>query len=246
MQGDIWNSHVIVTTSRGYGEVLPIAEYVVGAFFHFARGFDKAYSDRAVGKMQHQHYQPVLLTGKTVCVVGTGGIGQAVGQLCANIGMRVIGTRGTPGEADTWPTGFDYLGSPDALLNLLAESDFVAVCCQWTPQTTNIFNQSAFQALKKGAVLVNVARGEIIDEAALIAALAEDRLRGVALDVYVGEFEREPDPRLWHHERVMITPHISSGTDEKRHQAVDIFCENLAAYLAGQPLKNRVDWQLGY
>ena len=100
--------------------------------------------------------------------------------------------------------------------------------------------------MKPGAVLVNVARGEIIDEQALVDALAQNRLRGVALDVYVGEFDREPRSELWSDPRVIVTPHISSLSDEERHGAIDIFCENLRAYLDGRPLRNVIDWERGY
>jgi len=100
--------------------------------------------------------------------------------------------------------------------------------------------------MKDGAVIVNVARGEIIDEDALVAALQAGKLRGVALDVYVGEFERLPDQRLWSDPRVLITPHISAASDESRHRAIDLFCKNLRAYLDGKPLENVLDWELGY
>jgi phosphoglycerate dehydrogenase-like enzyme len=95
-------------------------------------------------------------------------------------------------------------------------------------------------------VLVNVARGEIIDEEALADALERGHLRGVLLDVYAGEFERPPPARLWSDPRVMITPHISSLSDRDRHGAIDVFCENLSAYLEGRPLRNVIDWQRGY
>jgi phosphoglycerate dehydrogenase-like enzyme len=95
-------------------------------------------------------------------------------------------------------------------------------------------------------VLVNVARGEIVDEAALIDALAAGKLRGVGLDVYLGEFEHAPDPRLWQDERVLITPHVSGGTDVTQHRGVDVFSENLRAYLDGRPLANVIDWARGY
>ena len=92
----------------------------------------------------------------------------------------------------------------------------------------------------------HVARGEIVDEDALLDALRRDHLRGAALDVYVGEFERPPPARLWQDERVLITPHVSGGSDESRHGGIDIFCANLRAYLDGKPLRNVVDWQRGY
>jgi phosphoglycerate dehydrogenase-like enzyme len=129
---------------------------------------------------------------------------------------------------------------------LLCDSEFVAVCCQWTPETTGLIGQEAFTAMRPGTVLVNVARGEIIDEEALIAALAAGKLRGVGLDVYLGEFERAPDARLWRDERVLITPHVSGGTDVAQHQGMAVFCENLCAYLDGRPLRNVVDWERGY
>jgi phosphoglycerate dehydrogenase-like enzyme len=160
--------------------------------------------------------------------------------------MRVIGTRRRVMPDAVLPAGFSRLESPERLHALLAESDAVVVCCQWTPETTKLIGPEAFAAMKPGAILVNVARGEIIDEEALIAALAAGRLRGVALDVYVGEFEHEPDRRLWDDDRVLITPHISGGSDVRQHRGVDLFCDNLRAYLAGRPLTNVIDWAEGY
>ena len=100
--------------------------------------------------------------------------------------------------------------------------------------------------MKPGSVLVNVARGEIVDEEALADAIERGHLRGAALDVYVGEFERPPPARLWSNPRVLITPHTSSISDADRHGAIDLFCENLRAYLDGQPLRNVIDWARGY
>ena len=141
---------------------------------------------------------------------------------------------------------FSRLEDPSHLYELLGESDFVAVCCQWTPETTKLINRQALTAMRPGTVLVNVARGEIVDEGALIEALAIGKLRGVALDIYVGEFEREPDPRLWGDERVLITPHVSNETDRPQHRGIELFCKNLRAYIDGCPLTNVVDWKRGY
>jgi len=246
LPGDLWGSDVIVTTSRGYGNTRAMAEYVLACFLHFARGLHCAYRDRQRHRFDHRTYRPLLLQGKTACVVGAGGIGRNVGQLCAAAGMRVLGTKRyvTPGAP--LPPGFTRIESANKLFELLAESDCIAVCCQWTRETTKLMGHDAFAAMKPGAILVNVARGEIIDEEALIAALAADKLAGVALDVYQGEFEREPGRRLWDDERVLITPHVSSGGDILQHRGIELFCENLRAYLDDRPLTNIIDWAIGY
>lgn len=245
--GDLWESDVLVSTSRGLGNALPIAEYALAGMLHFAKGLNRAAADRAAGAFDHRAYRPLLIEGKTACIVGVGGIGAEVGRLSAALGMRVVGTRRHPPEAgEGLPPGFAEIGGPDELNRLLRTSDFIVVCAQWTPETTGLIGRAALAAMKPGAVLVNIARGEIVDEAALLEALDDGRLGGAALDVYAGEFEHLPDERLWRHPNVLITPHTSGGTDEDRHQAVDLFCENLRAYLDGRRLRNVVDWARGY
>jgi phosphoglycerate dehydrogenase-like enzyme len=244
--GDLWGSDVTVTTSRGVGSTLAIAEYALTGIMHFAKSFHRANLDRQAGKFDHAAYRPLLLDGKTVCVVGAGGIGQDAGKLCAALGMRVLGIRRRlPADAPL-PTGFSRMGATADLDDFLTQSDFVIICLQSTPETTRLFDAKRFAAMKPGSILVNIARGEIIDEDALLAALKNDRLRGVALDVYVGEFERMPPEALWSDPRVLITPHTSGGADDDRHGGIDLFCENLQAYLAGEPLKNVIDWERGY
>jgi glyoxylate/hydroxypyruvate reductase A len=243
---DLWGSDVVVTTSRGAANPLAIAEYAVTGILYFAMSFNRAAIDRAAGAFDHRAYRPLLVQGKTVCVVGAGGIGREVGRLCAALGMRVVGTRRQAQPAAPLPPGFSEIGGAAAIDRFLPQSDFVVICCQWTPETTGLFNKERFAAMKPGGVLVNVARGEIIDEEALADALQQGHLRGAALDVYVGEFERKPTARLWQDERVLITPHISGGSDENRHGGIDLFCDNLRAYLDGRPLHNVIDWQRGY
>ena len=243
---DLWCSDVLVTTSRGLTNKRPMAEYVLGAFLHFSRAFHLSYRDRRQHRFDHRSYEPIVLRDKTVCIVGAGGIGQEVAKLCAAAGMRVVGTRRSAVRNQDLPAGFARLESRDALNELLRHADFVAITCPWTKETTHLLGREAFSALPHGAVLVNISRGEIIDEDALLNALAEGKLRGVALDVYEGEFERPPDGRLWEDERVVITPHVSAVGDISEHQGISLFCENLARYLSGRPLDNVVDWQRGY
>ncbi len=242
LMGDLWGSDVAVTTSRGVGNTLAIAEYAIAGILHFARGFHVAHD----GVFDHRAYRPLAIGGKTLCVVGAGGIGQDIARLASGLGMRAIGTRRsyTPGQA--LPAGFAALGGPDALDGFLATSDFVVVACQWTPETTNLIDAARLARMKPGAILVNVARGEIVDENAVADALDSGHLRGVAMDVYNGEFEHPPPERLWRDKRVLLTPHVSGMSDADRHGAIEIFCENLAAYIAGRPLRNVIDWAVGY
>lgn len=243
---DLWGADVLVTTSRGLTNRRPMAEYVLASFLHFARGLHLSYREKQRRRFDHRAYDPIIVRDKTLCIVGAGGIGQEVAKLCAAAGMRVVGTRRHAPSGASLPPAFARLESSDRLDDLLRESDFVVVCCPWTKETHHLIGSSAFAAMKPGTVLVNIARGEIIDEKALLPALAEGRLRGVALDVYDGEFERPPDARLWDDERVVITPHVSAATDVSEHGGVKLFCENLSRYLEGLPLENLIDWERGY
>ena len=247
MLGDLWGSDVTVTTSRGYGNTLPIAEYAIAGILHFAKGLERAAVDQARNQFDHTAYEPVLIEGKTMLVIGAGGIGLDVGRLAASLGMRVIGTRRTPNTVgDELPTGFSEIKTPDALMNLLPESDFVAVCCHWTHETTDLINANTLAAMKPGGIIVNVARGEIIDETALADALDNGHLRGAVLDVYTGEFRGPPPERLWNHPKILITPHTSNLSDVNRHRAIEVLCENMQRYLKNEPLMNVIDWDTGY
>src|SRR5205823_4153983 len=170
----------MVTTSRGAGNTLAMAEYAIAGILYFAKGLDRAVTDRDAGKFDHRAYRPLMIEGKTACVVGAGGIGLDVGRLCAALGMRVVGTRrSTPNPGEPLPIGFSEIGGAADLDRLLPQSDFVVICCQWTPETTRLFNKERFALMKKGGVLVNVARGEIVDEDALADALDQGHLRGI-------------------------------------------------------------------
>src|SRR5258705_3300447 len=205
--GDLWGSNVMVTTSRGAGNTLAMAEYAIAGILYFAKALNRAIIDRDAGTFDHRAYRPLMIEGKTACVVGAGGIGLDVGRLCAALGMRVVGTRRTaPRPGEPLPPGCRELAGAAELDRLLPRSDFVVVCCQWTPETTRLFNKERFALMKQGSVFVNVARGEIVDEAALADALDQGHLRGAALDVYVGEFEHLPPQRLWADKRVRIKP----------------------------------------
>ena len=120
--GDLWGSRVVVTTSRGSGNTLAMAEYVVAGILHFAKGLHRAAVDRGEGVFDHRAYRPLLLEGKTACVVGAGGIGLDVGKLCAVLGMRVVGTRRHPHPDRPLPPGFSELGGAGDLDRFLPET----------------------------------------------------------------------------------------------------------------------------
>src|SRR3981189_3948427 len=123
--GDLWGSRVVVTTSRGLGNNLAMAEYALAGILHFAKGLHRAAVDRGAGVFDHRAYRPLLLEGKTACVVGAGGIGLDVGKLCAALGMRVVGPRRHPHPDRPLPPGFSELGGAGDLDRFLPESDFV-------------------------------------------------------------------------------------------------------------------------
>jgi len=142
--GDLWGSDVVVTTSRGSGDTLAMAEYAVAGILHFAKGLHRAAVDKGAGAFDHRAYRPLLLEGKTACVVGAGGIGLDVGKLCAALGMRVLGTRRHPHPGRPLPPGFTELGGAGDLDRFLPDSDFVVICCQWTAETTRLFDKDRF------------------------------------------------------------------------------------------------------
>ena len=221
--GDLWGSDVVVTTSRGAGNTLAMAEYAVAGILHFAKSLHRAIHDRDAGAFDHRAYRPLLLHGKTACVVGAGGIGLEVGRLCGALGMRVVGTRRHPQPDAPLPPGFSELGGPADLDRFLPDSDFVVICCQWTPETTRLFNHDRFAAMKQGSVLVNVARGEIVDEQALADALAGGQAARRGAGCVCRRVPARATGALWQDPRVLITPHVSGRQRReppRRHRSI--------------------------
>ena len=243
LRGDLWKSDIVVTSSRGYAHNLPIAEYTIATMLHFAKDLHLPEQERKTKRLNARDYNVTQLSGKTLCVLGTGGIGKEVGRLASALGMRVLGIRRKASEN---MDGFESVAGQDQLKSILSESDYLAICCQWTEETEKLINDDTLEAIKDNSVIVNIARGEIIDEDALVRALAINKIKGAALDVYVGEFERPPDSRLWDDNRVLITPHISAASDINTHRGNELFLENIKRYMANEALENIIDWNRGY
>ncbi|MBI3248790.1 MAG: D-2-hydroxyacid dehydrogenase [Deltaproteobacteria bacterium] len=244
--GDVWGSAVTVTTSRGYNNALPIAEYVLAAILLHAKSLPQGFHDQGRQIFDRRAYRPILVQGKTLGVVGLGGIGSEVARLARAVGMRVVATRRSVMTRQQNVHGVDELLPPTALSTLLAQSDFVALCAQWTPVTENMIGAAELRQMKPTALLINVARGELIDQQALITALREGWIAGAVLDVYTEEFSGPPPDALWQLPSVLITPHTSVGTDVSHALGTELFCQNLRRYLKGEPLLNVIDWERGY
>jgi phosphoglycerate dehydrogenase-like enzyme len=163
-------------------------------------------------------------------------------------GLRVIGTRRSATAPLPDADGADLVLPATRILEVAAESDFLVVCSQLTAETHGFINASVFAAMKPDAVLINVARGEEVDEDALIEAVTAGRIRGAVLDVYAGELVgRPPRPELTALPQILLTPHISARGDTNLAGPLRrLFAENLRRYLDGQPLLNVVDRARGY
>jgi phosphoglycerate dehydrogenase-like enzyme len=245
---DLWDSEVTLTSSRGVMAATAIAEYALTAAAHFARGLHEATRQKAAGQFTREGYTMSSLRGATMGVIGLGGIGREVARLARAVGLRVIGTRASVTVAVPDADGADLVLPADRILEVAAESDFLVVCSQLTDETRGFINAEVFAAMKPDAVLINVARGEEVDEDALVDAVKAGRVRGAVLDVYDGELAgRPPRPELLELPQILLTPHISGSGDANVAEPLRrLFAENLRRYLDGRPLLNVVDRARGY
>lgn len=232
---------LLITSASGL-HATPIGEYVLAQMLMFCKGMHRFL--RAQQRHEWTRSMPQELYGKTVGVVGLGHIGAEVARLSKAFGCRVLATRRSVTER-TSDAVADELLPPSELPALLAESDFVVLAVPLTNETRGLIGEAELRAMKPSAVLINIARGPVVDEAALVRALKEGWIAGAGLDVFEQE-PLSPESELWEMENVILTPHISGGTEIYNQRATEIFCENLRRYLAGQPLMNLADAARGY
>ena len=181
---------------------------------------------------------------KTLGIVGLGAIGTRVAEIGRFLGMRVVACRRRPPEVEQDEL-IDRWYPSDRLREMLAECDYVVLAVPSTAETARLIGAAELQAMKSTAYLINIARGSVVDEPALIEALRNQQITGAALDV----FTREPlpaDSPLWDLPNVILTPHVSGPTPRYTERATELFRENLRRYLAGEPLLNEVDPARGY
>lgn len=245
---DLWDSPVLLTSTRANVSATAIAEFAIAGALYFARGLFDASVDKRVSALDRKHYQMLSLRQATMGVVGLGGIGKEVARLARALGMRVVATRRSVQAPQRDVDGADLLLPAAQLTDLAAQSDFVAVCAQLTRESDGLINRDVFAAMKPTAVLINIARGEVVDEDALLDALRSRRIRGAVLDVYRGELAGKPPPtELMAMPQVLLAPHISGlGSTDTASAARELFRENLRRYLDGKSLINVVDRARGY
>jgi phosphoglycerate dehydrogenase-like enzyme len=220
---------VIVTNSAGvYAPAM--AEYVLAGMVSVAREFRRLSAQQDERRWNHEAISGTELYGKRVGIVGYGATGRYIATVCKALGMDVWATKRKPMLTTGEPV--DRLLPAGRLHELLGASDYVVVTASLNSTTRHLLGEAEFRALKPGAVLVNVARGGLVDQDALLAALDDGRVGGAFLDV-VEPQPLPPESPLWAHPRVTITPHISGGSPEGWARSMDLFCSNLPLYLDG-------------
>jgi phosphoglycerate dehydrogenase-like enzyme len=244
---------VVVTNARGVFS-RPIAEYVLMMILSVSRRLPQL-----LELQRERTWQPLEgteLRDVTVGIVGLGSIGRAVGALATAFGCRVVAVRrrGDAGAAgpdsgeDGRPLGeimLDRVGGPETLPELLAESDFIVLAAPLTPETEEMINAETLAMVKPGAWLINVARGRLIDERALIRALRDGDLGGAVLDTFRDE-PLAPMSSFYDLPNVIVTPHTAWSSGRVLDRSVELFCDNLRRYATGEPLLNVVDPSAGY
>lgn len=232
-------SDVLLTNSRGVFDVA-MGEYVLAMMLALAKDLPRTI------ELQRQrtwnHREPALLRGATVLVVGVGGVGGGVAQSAVDNGMTVIGV-GRHARPASGP--FKRIAGVAELPSLVPQADYVILAVPLTAETRGLFTRELIWSIRPTARLINVARGDVLDEDALVEALEAGRLAGAALDV----FKTEPLPAdhpLWRMRNVIISPHMSADVPESTQGLVDLFLQNLERFRRGEALLNQVDKRLGF
>ena len=237
---------IIVTNSRGI-QAVPIAEHVMGGLLVLARRFNvmfDAQRDRRwiQNELTHDAW-PWSLQGRKMTILGLGTIGQEVARRAHAFGMSVTGIRRRLDQPV--PAFVERMVGPDRLHDALSGSDVLVISAPFISGTDGLISAKEIALLNPGAIIINVARGKIVDEAALIAAIQSGHLGGAVLDV----FEREPLDRaspLWTLPNVIISPHSSGVRPDHWDEVIDLFSENLRRFQRGEPLLNMVNCDAGY
>jgi phosphoglycerate dehydrogenase-like enzyme len=227
----------VFTTASGVHR-RPLAEFVVMAMLMHHKGALRVI--RAQQRRHWERYAGTDMEGRTLAIVGLGRVGAEIARLCRALGMRVIGT-----DLRFVPDVVDHYYEPSRLHAMLPQTDVLVLIVPHTPQTENLIGARELALLPRGAYVINIARGAVVDEPALIEALRSGHLAGAALDVFAEE-PLPPHSPLWEMPTVMVSPHSASTSDRENRRITDLFCDNLRRYLAGEQLRNVLDPRLMY
>jgi phosphoglycerate dehydrogenase-like enzyme len=231
-------ARLAVTNSAGVAAGM-LAEYALAAMLSFSqdlRGFARRQQARS---WTAARVEPI--EGKTVLIIGLGKTGEAIARRAHAMDMTTLGIRARPKPMPD----LGEVRAPDALLTLLPRADFVVCCVPLLPSTRGLLGRTAFATMKPSAVLIDISRGGVVEETALLAALDAGHLKGAALDVFATE-PLPADHPLWGYDNVAITPHCASVYEGWDVKSVEMFAANLARYRRGEPLENVVDPLRGY
>jgi D-2-hydroxyacid dehydrogenase (NADP+) len=241
LDDELCNSEVILTNMSGISAVA-VAESALALMLALAKNLQLCFEQK-----QHKlwrQFHPRMLESSTIGIVGLGSIGRDVAHLAHSFGMKVVVS-----EYSLLPSAktknVDLVLTPDQLPQLLAMSDYVVICLPLTDQTRGLIGEAQLRSMKPTACIINISRGHIIDERALVKALKEKWIAGAGMDV----FSREPleaDSELWSLPNMIITPHVAGFLTDYNKRTTDFFCKNMKRYLKGKKLLNVVDKKKGF
>ncbi len=232
----------IVLTNAKIIQGPEIADHAMALLLNLTRDI-KGFNERMATGWNRQSRLPLVeLRGKTMLIIGLGGIGTQVAERAAAFGMRVIAT--DPKDIP-YVNSVEYVGKSDELDALLPRADVVVVCAPRTPRTEGMLGPGQFALMRDGVYVVNVSRGALIQTEALVEALSSGKVRAAGLDVTEPE-PLPPDHPLWKMPNVTITPHIAGGSDQIQARRIELFRDNIARFVQGLPLRNVVDKGAGY
>ncbi|MDQ7819647.1 MAG: D-2-hydroxyacid dehydrogenase [Armatimonadota bacterium] len=236
---EVCERDIVVTSSSGIHP--PLVEHVFAFMLALSRRLHVAVRLQLQKRWDRRRMVGDELAGRTLGILGLGTIGREIAARARAFDMRVVGTKRTPAPVP----GVERVLPPEGLPEVLREADVVVVTLPLTPQTRGLLGEAEFRMMKPSALFINVGRGAVVREDALVRALREGWIAAAALDV----FEHEPlpaDSPLYDLENVILTPHVSGTSPRYMDRAVPLFCENLRRFLTGQPLLNLVDKERGY
>ena len=235
-------SPVVLTNGRGVFSQ-SLGEFALGAILYFAKDFRRMIRNQEAGSWEP--FDIVEVAGQTVGILGYGDIGRAVAARVRAMGMRVLAVKRHPASPDHAGPLAEQVFPPARRLEMIAQSDYIVAAAPLTPVTRGLIGEAEFQAMKPTAVVINLGRGPVIDEAAMLRALTGKRIKGAALDV----FDTEPLPAghaFYGLDNVLLSPHCADHTPDWTEQGMRFFLAQFQRFSAGQPLENVVDKARGY